>query len=109
MAAVPRQARVLNLRPSQSEGSVIPPVHYPNFYSQHYHSKERSGVVAEDSFEEDNASASSEQVRRWIAAVLVADWCYLDAAATLHYLHSFFSCHGLCVICIKVYEAQETC
>ncbi|XP_063889578.1 uncharacterized protein LOC135116190 isoform X3 [Scylla paramamosain] len=62
MAAVPRQARVLNLRPSQSEGSVIPPVHYPNFYSQHYHSNERSGVVAEDSFEEDNASASSEQV-----------------------------------------------
>ncbi|XP_063881586.1 uncharacterized protein LOC135111799 isoform X2 [Scylla paramamosain] len=61
MAAVPRQARVLNLRPSQSEGSVIPPVHYPNFYSQHYHSNERSGVVAEDSFEEDNASASSEQ------------------------------------------------
>ncbi|XP_063865348.1 uncharacterized protein LOC135103185 [Scylla paramamosain] len=56
------QARVLNLRPSQSEGSVIPPVHYPNFYSQHYHSNERSCVVAEDSFEEDNASASSEQV-----------------------------------------------
>ncbi|XP_063881585.1 uncharacterized protein LOC135111799 isoform X1 [Scylla paramamosain] len=46
---------------TQSEGSVIPPVHYPNFYSQHYHSNERSGVVAEDSFEEDNASASSEQ------------------------------------------------
>ncbi|MPC31616.1 hypothetical protein E2C01_024910 [Portunus trituberculatus] len=57
-----RQARVLNLRSSQSKGSVFPPVQYPNFYSQRYHNNERSGVVAEDSFEEDNASASSEQV-----------------------------------------------
>ncbi|KAK8373453.1 hypothetical protein O3P69_012686 [Scylla paramamosain] len=51
----------LHIFSTQSEGSVIPPVHYPNFYSQHYHNNERSGVVAEDSFEEDNASASSEQ------------------------------------------------
>ncbi|KAK8373450.1 hypothetical protein O3P69_012686 [Scylla paramamosain] len=52
----------LHIFSTQSEGSVIPPVHYPNFYSQHYHNNERSGVVAEDSFEEDNASASSEQL-----------------------------------------------
>ncbi|KAG0723138.1 hypothetical protein GWK47_043214 [Chionoecetes opilio] len=59
----PRQARVLSLSPpSQVRVGGSPPAHFPNFYLHRYHNNERSGVVAEDSFEEDSANASSEQV-----------------------------------------------
>ncbi|XP_050692834.1 uncharacterized protein LOC126983776 isoform X2 [Eriocheir sinensis] len=48
--------------PPPVQGDASPQARYPDFYFRNYFNHERSGVVAEDSFEEDTSSASSEQV-----------------------------------------------